>query len=175
DQAERALGMRERIEQRQMRTPRVATDNPALVPKPAPQGLHVVDQGRHGPRPARSRAPASALVEAVNLRQVVDERGHRLEIVVPARTAVAKQKRHARAGYGRPDYGNRPCVAFSLGLDRHTQKTSLIWNKYRPRKVQLWGGEFNDGTRPPGVGSSCRRSGRWLSHRAGRLRRRRKQ
>src|SRR4051812_16651480 len=95
--------MGEREEEREARAPRVAAEDPALVAPVAAERLEVRDHRVDVERPVGARAPAAALVEAMDARAVVDHRRHRAEVVRQPGPAVAEDERDAGAPRLRPE------------------------------------------------------------------------
>ena len=73
--------MAKRVEQRQDRTPGVATRDPAARPDRGPDGIHVADEGVDGEGTTRAGPPAATLVPAVDCRIRLELDRERLQVV----------------------------------------------------------------------------------------------
>src|SRR5262245_21378627 len=97
--------MRDRVFQRENRTPRVSAHAPGVVAEAGAQLVEIGDGLRDRERAASAGATAAALIVANDRHPVVEHARERFEVVPHARAAVTEYEGRSGTGRGVPEHG----------------------------------------------------------------------
>lgn len=103
DEPKNAVGVLERIGEREIGSPRVAAYHPVLDSVVLPDGLEVPDSSCYVVGVRRARTTATARLKADDVSEVVEHGGDRGEVVAAAWTAVTEQHRYTRTLSSSPE------------------------------------------------------------------------
>jgi hypothetical protein len=151
DHAERPIGVGERVEEREHRSPRVAADDPTLVSPVATQCVEVGHGGLDVERPGRDGTAVASLVVPEDAGGGREEVRRGAEVVAEAGPAVAEDERDARPFRGGPQCAAPHRHQFLLGVGSHAGRVgacSGIWVSTRTQARA--GGGGNPRARPRG-------------------------